>query len=366
MIECEKLELKYNAIVEMLKESLDLSIKEYDKYLSETKKKNKFFMDYKKRIFNEIKKLKNKIELQNSEINSLKEKNKNLLTENLLLKKKFRELSDKFKEEKANELISKYFESKVELEIFLENSINQMIPKLKKEGVLYFRKFLKKAIKHYLVNNLNKKTNSEKLSILIASIIIKDYENLIYMLIAKKLLNNVTSYQEFLEDLLKKDFVDKDKKYFHLEFEYNIDDILSIIKKLDKSSKEYDVNDLSVNLEMEEIENELKSKEKQKYELSSKLYDLEKEENDILLEMTNADEEDKESMKLSLENIDEEKRKIKQEILVLSDKIKKLENRKMFLTPLKENKIQTKNDDENIEKYNELVAKFANLLKDLK
>jgi len=377
MRECEKLEKKYHELVEMLQESLDV----YLQGSKEKAKRNEIFLNYKKRVYEEIKKLKQEIQIQQSIIQKYKEKDLQLTKENYMLKGKFKHLSNIFKNKREVELLDKYFPNRIELERIIMLSLKNLMKEKfnpKDSNVLYFRKYFKIGMKDFLTKNIKKRIDSEKLAIVISQVILKEYEHFIYTLLAKELLDKIMKYEEFMEILLTKDLLDKDKKYLHLKLPYTLDEIKLIVKNYHSLKVEDDVDSLSTQAEMEEIHKTKQELFDKKEQLQKELEELKNSENELLALIVsetknkeNEDEEiDEDDTKKQLEEIDESKRVIKDKILDIEKQLTKLQNRELFLKPLLEVK-QVKHIDEKEEKYkseyDKLVSDFSNLLmKDLR
>jgi len=367
--ECEKLKHKYDELVVMLQDSLKLYLKEEQ----EKDKRNKVFLNYKKRVYEDMKKLKSKIQSYEKLLEKYKEKDLELKKENYMLKSKFKHLSAIFKNKKELELIDKYFPDKVKLERLIDTTISKLLSSKfnpKEASVLYFRKYIKVGIKDYLARAIKSKVDSEKLAVVISQIILKEYENFIYTLLAKELLNKLEINEDFIDTLLTKDLVDKTVTYPHLELKnYNLDKIKLILQQYYHiKEKDEDVDALSTQVEMEEIHKEKNKLFSQKEQLKEQLEELKDRENELLALIV-SEEHNTEETKEELEEIDESKRVIKDKILSIEKQLTKLQNRELFLKPLLEVK-KVKKVDEKEEKYkqqyNQLVSEFAAVLKDLK
>jgi len=377
--DCKKLEKKYKELVEMLQESLDV----YLKGSKEKDKRNEIFLNYKKRIYEEIKRLKQEIQIQQNIIQKYKEKDLQLTKENYILKGKFKHLSNIFKSKREVELLDKYFPQRIELEKIIMYSLRNLMREKfnpKDSNVLYFRKYFKIGMKDFLTKNIKSYIESEKLAIVVSQIILKEYTHFIYTLLAKELLDKINKYEEFLEILLTKDLLDKTKKYHHLNFSYSVDKIKLIVRHYHSLKVEEDVDNLSTQAEIDEISKKKKTLFKQKEELQKELEKLKNSETELLSlivsETKSADlEEDEESeetkkTKRQLEKIDESKRVKKDKIIEIEKELTKLQNRELFLKPLLEVK-QIKHVDEKEEQYkteyDKLILDFSNvLIKDLK
>ena len=141
--DCEKLEKKYEQLLNMLRESFQFLKKEIENFSSEKSKKNSLIMAYKKRVSEELQKLKKILKSQEEIVEFYKKQNLKLRRENLLLKNKFKKTAAMFSEKKENDLIFKYFKDEIKIEEFLEKVVNKVMnekftPKI--ATPLYFRK----------------------------------------------------------------------------------------------------------------------------------------------------------------------------------------------------------------------------------
>jgi len=364
--DCEKLEKKYEQLVNMLRESFQILKEEIENFSSEKRKKNNLIMAYKKRVSEELQKLKKILKSQEEIVEFYKKQNLALRKENLLLKNKFKKTAAMFSEKKENDLLFKYFKDEIKIEEFLEKVVNKAMnekfnPKI--ATPLYFRKEFKNVFKFYLIKSLVKYTKIEKIAVLVSSIILKKYDKKIYLFVALYLLEriNVKEYEEFIQIMLTKKLVDKEKKYEPLEFDYSMDDIkrtINLYKKINIENRDIlskiDLNDLKKQLDDKKIELENSKNELEK---------LENIENDILVKLTKEeDENQKDEIKKSLEKIDVEKRELHSKMESLEKEIERLENRKTFLEPLNEisfKKGMNEKDTKIVENYNILLDNFA-------
>ena len=364
--DCEKLNKKYDELITMVQESLDITLNEY----KEKSKRNKFFLDYKKRVYEEIHKLKSKIKTEDKIIEEYNEEILALKKENFYLKNKFKHLSEIFKSNKEIELLNKYFSNKVELEHKLAKLIRKVLKEKfnpKEINVLYFRKNFFKVFNQYLIRFVKPIVGSEKLAIVISQIIKKEYKEFMNKILVKTLLDKIfiKEYEHFIEVLIKEDLVQKDKIYSHIEVPYNIDEIKKIIKNFNSLEKEEKIENISFKIELDEILQKKEELFNQKIDINTQLEELTKEEDELLAEIV-SDESLAEENKKRLEKIDEEKRVLKNKIQHIDSEITKLANRELFITPLLEEKMEI--DD--IEKkytteYENLIDVFSKTIKDL-
>ena len=367
--ECEKLNKKYQELITMVQESLEITLFEY----KEKTKRNKFFLEYKKRIYDEINKLKKQVKLKDEMINEYNEQILALKKENFMLKNKFKHLSEIFKSNKELELLNKYFPDKVDLEYKLAQLVKKVLKDKfnpKEVNVLYFRKYFYKIFNQYLIKFVKASVDSEKLAIVISQIIKQEYKIFIDKILAKSLLDKITTkeYEHFIEILIKEDLVEKEGIYKHLEVPYTVDDIIRIVRNFKSLKKEEHIETISFKIEIEEIHQKKEQLFKRKEELNAELEELQKEEDEILSEIVTHEESSEESKK-RLEDIDEHKRKLKDQLKIVEEEITKLSNRELFVTPLVEvekTKQVDKVEQKYIDEYNKLVDVFTNVMKDLK
>jgi len=359
---CENLEKKYNQILLMLKESFDLFENELIKIKEEKHKKNSTIIAYKKRVNEQLIKLKEIVASQQEIIELYKKENLALKKENLLLKNKFKKTAEKFSNQKEDKLLYKYFKTEDDLNKFLEKVVNKLFIsefKIDKLSPFVFRTKFNQLLKIYLIKNLLPYTKIEKIALLLSNIILKKYLYKIYLFTAEYLLDRVDDekYQEFFKHLFNDKFLYNDEKIEPIVFEYSLVEILSIVKKYKKLSL-LEI-DKSVKLEINNLENEFNKTKYNIENLNKELEVLEQKENDILLQLKDEeDEENKKSLKESLNKIDEDKRDIKNKINNLKNHLTQLEHKQMFLTPLDEvNKVS--DNREIVDNYNKLLKSFA-------
>lgn len=384
----EYLYKKYSNSVEMMRSFIDTSMEEYKQYKEEKTKRNKTFINYKKRIYEELQKLKEHLHQDEEIISTYKMKIKELSNENLILKHKFRHLSSMFKHKKENDLLNKYFPDKTVIEQALEKTINKaLVEKVNINSVplLYFRKYYLTAIKDYLSLWIKKKIPSEKLSILLATIILKEFSFLIHIVISKFLLNKIADknekYKNFIEQIIKLDLIDEktNQTFKHLEIkdEYNKtlspDSIFRIIHKFKELNiEENSIHDLSIKLEIDELEEDKILIETNLFDVNSTLEELEQEENDTLISISQTKvEEELCELKSNLNTITNKKNETQNEIFKLHKEISNISHKIEFLTPLvaqiekKDNSMEEK-EKKIKQKYNNLILFLASALEESK
>jgi len=370
LVECEKLNQKYQELITMVQESLEITLYEQ----KEKSKRNKFFLEYKKRVYDEIHKLKHQLHIKDKIIEEYNEQLLALKKENFMLKNKFKHLSEIFKSNKELELLNKYFPDKMDLEYKLAKLVKKVLNEKfnpKEVNVLYFRKYFYKIFNQYLIKYVKSIVESEKLSIVIAQIINQEYSKFIDKILAKSILDKVDikEYEAFIETLIKKDLVEKEKIYKHLEVKYSLDDIIRIVRNFKLLNQEEHIESISFEIELQEIIEKKQQLIQRKEELNEELEQLQKQEDEILAEIvTNGDSDNNEEYKEKLDEIDEEQRKIRDEISFIENEITKLLNRELFIEPLVEVELkkQTKSDKKAIDEYNKLIDTFAIAFKDLR
>jgi hypothetical protein len=371
--ECEELKQKYFNVLEMLKESFFVFKNEIDNCQREKEKKKAIIISYKKRITEQMKEFQHIIDSQEEIINSYKKQNLELTKENILLKNKFKKVASSFTKNKQDKLISNYFKNNIELEEFLNYVVTELLKKEfnpKKISPLYFRKEFNNILNIYLIKKLNKYTKIEKISILLSSILMSKFSDKIYFFVASFLIDRIESriYSNFIQILLTKTLVDKDKKYEPIQMEYSIDAIKTIYSKYKRLS--FKKKDLFMKMDLEKVDKDI-SNCLEKINTDEKiLEELTKKENDILLKLTTLEEENKEEEKKELEKIDSQKRIILDDISKLKKELEALKNKKLFLEPVNEvvfdNSLKDR-EKEIVEKYNNMVYNFSDALqRDLK
>jgi len=363
--ECQKLEKKYNQLIDMIQESFEMLHKDY----INDKKRKDVFLQYKKGIYKEIQDLKIVIKNHEEIINKYKIEYLELKKENFFLKNKFKHLSNNFKSKKEMELLDKYFPQREVLEKIIVKTIHKIFHekiKIEKKNVLIFRKYFKIAMKDFLTQNIKHNIGSEKLAMVVAQIILKEYDYFIYTVIAKELVEKIERYEEFVEVLIKEDLLDKENKYSHLKLDYTIDDIKVISRNYNKIAKTEDISMISTKAEIQKIEKEINHLLEFKSNLNKELEDLKKSENNMLAEIV-IDDGDNQDYKDELENIDNKQKELKKHISKIDKNLTNLANRKLFLTPLLEVKENKKDDmlEMYIKRYEKLVSDFSSVLKEM-
>lgn len=386
--EYEYLYKKYSTSIEITKNFIDISMQEYKEHKEYKQHKNENIMNYKKRSYEELKKLKIELFKDEETIQSYRKKIKELSNENLVLKHKFRHLSSTFQHKKENELIHKYFPHKEVIEQGIEKSVTKALKeKLNLNNIshTYFLKYYLTAIKDYLAKWARKKVPAEKLSILISSIIIKDFSLLIHIIISKFILNKISTgnenYINFLINITRNDLLEEKTSTIFKKIEIKNDnnktisseEVLFLIDKFKKIDvEENNIHDLSIKLEVEELEKEKLSLSLTIEELEIESSDISIDENNILLEISQTqDEEELCELKSKLSNIDDKKRENQSEKSKITHKISNIINKINFLIPIIEetdkkfNNMDEKN--KNIKKsYDNLVIYFASALENQK
>jgi hypothetical protein len=363
--DCEELEKKYKQTLEMLKESFIVFKNEIDTCQGEKEKKRLTIISYKKRITEQMKEFHEIINSQEKIIDSYKKQNLELTKENILLKNKFKKVASSFTEKKEDNLIYKYFKNDVEIEQFLNHIVNVLLKNEfnpKEISPLYFRKEINNFLHKYFIKELILRTKVEKIAILLSSIILKRFHHKIYLFMVSFFVYRIDNekYSDFVKILLTKTLIDKYKKYQPIKIEYSIDDIKMIYSKYKKLSLKKE--DLFMKIDLEKIENDINNYLEQINEKEKNLEELTKKENDILVELTNSDDEEKEEIKKELENIDAQKIIIIENISKLKKELEILENKKTFLQPVNEVVFDNSLKDvekEIVEEYNKMLNSFA-------
>jgi hypothetical protein len=359
---CEELQKEYNKIIEMLKNSFILYSHEISMYKLEKEKRNASIMAYKKKVSEQLKELQKKVDSYERFIHHYKKENLELKKENFLLKKKFKKAASSFTKRKEDNLIYRYFNDELEIENFVSYTIEQMLEtefKSKDVKPLYFRKELDNLLKIYIIKALVNRIKIEKIAILLVSILLNKFRHKIYLFVASFFVSRIENekYSEFLRILLTKTLVEKDKKYEPIKMKYSVDDIKLIYAKYKKVSFKKD--DLFTKIDLGKIDEGIDNYKRKIKQNEKKLENLTNEENDILVKLTNSeDDEEKEKIKKELENIDIKKRRIIDNISKLQKELEELENKKLFLEPV--NEVAFDNSLEEYEK--EIVQKYENVL----